>query len=144
MNAFLVPDTWQLLPSTESGSYYRIAGNVIAAVPKPGFQQSAASAQRSMDALDTIAQAGGHKLAVVVLVDRVVSQDSAARRVWSVPRPDECRCAQALVCSTLLARAIGSFFLGLSRGAVPTRMFADVESATRWAEEMLEKHGGPL
>ncbi|MEN9581677.1 MAG: hypothetical protein RJA70_4686 [Pseudomonadota bacterium] len=144
MSGFQVPDSWQRLPSTESGSYYRVSGDLIAAVPKPGYQQSAESARRSMDALDAIAALHGRKVAVIVLVDRVVSQDSAARRVWSIPRPNECRCAQALVCSTLLARAIGSFFLGLNRGVVPTRMFADVEGATRWANEMLENHGGTL
>ncbi len=135
---------WEQLPSTDAGAYYRLEPGVIAAVPKPGYQQSPQSAQASLEALDRIAQAEGRKQAVIVLVNRVASQDAAARRVWSSPRPNETRCAHALVCNTLLARAIGSFFLGLNKAAIPTRMFADLESAQIWARQMAEECSGPL
>lgn len=137
------PD-WEQLPSTEAGAYFRLEPGVVAAVPKPGFQQSPQSARASLEALDRIAHAAGRKQAVIVLVDRVASQDAAARRVWSTPRPNETRCAQALVCTTLLARAIGSFFLGLNKGVIPTRMFADLESARIWARHMAEECSGAL
>jgi hypothetical protein len=40
--------------------------------------------------------------------------------------------AAALIVSHPLARAIGSFFLGLTRPAVPTRLFPTVEEAAEW------------
>jgi hypothetical protein len=137
-------DQWEPLPGTDAGGYFRLRADIIAAIPRPGFIQSEAGARESLRALDRIARDAGRKQAVIVLVDRVASQDSAARKVWSVPRADETRCAQALVCSTMLARAIGSFFLGLSKAAIPTRMFADVESAYVWAVRMTVEHGGEL
>ncbi len=135
---------WEQLPGTDAGAYYRLEPGVVVAIPKPGFQQSPQSAQASLEALDRIAQASGRKQAVIVLVDQVASQDAAARRVWSSPRPNETRSAHALVCSTLLARAIGSFFLGLNKAAIPTRMFADFESAQFWARQMAEECNGAL
>jgi len=139
----IAPD-WEELPGTDAGSYYRLDGDLLLAVPCAGYDQSREDAERSLAALDRIAETAGRKQAVVVLVDRVVSQDSGARRVWSAPRAGETRCAQALVCNTMLARAIGSFFLGLSKAAIPTKMFADLDSAREWARKMAAEHGGDL
>lgn len=135
---------WVSLPSTDAGGFFRVGKDIVAAVPRPGFIQSEEGARESLRALDRIAHEAGRKQAVIVLVDRVASQDSAARRVWSVPRSGETRCAQALVCGTMLARAIGSFFLGLNKAAVPTRMFATLDDAFAWAERMTVEHGGEL
>lgn len=135
---------WEQLPSTEAGTYYRAAGNVVVAVPRPGFLQTEASARRSLAALDQIAIRAGSKQAVVVIVDRVGSQDTGSRRVWSEPRDKETRCAQALVCGTMLARAIGSFFLGLRKAAIPTKMFATLDEALTWAAKEATERGGPL
>jgi hypothetical protein len=129
---------------TAAGRYVRLSPDVIVAVPRPGYSQSGGDSARSLDELDRLARQGGRKVAIIVLVDRVVSQDPRSRRVWSVRRDNESRCAQALVCGNVLARAIGSFFLGLNRGAVPTRMLATLDEAHRWAREMVETHGGPF
>jgi hypothetical protein len=144
MTALPPNPNWEQLPGTDAGAYYRLQPGVIVAIPKPGFQQSPQSARASLEALDRIAQVAGRKQSVIVLVDHVASQDAAARRVWSSPRPNETRCAHALVCSTLLARAIGSFFLGLNKAAIPTRMFADFESAQIWALQMAKECSGAL
>ncbi len=144
MLADQVSDDWKPLPSTPAGNWYRLATDLVVAVPRPGFRQSVEDAERSLEALDQIARQARCKQAVIVLVDRVVSQDAAARRVWSTPRANETRCAQALVCQTVLARAIGSFFLGLNRAAVPTRMFATLDAAKAWATAMAKEHGGEL
>jgi hypothetical protein len=135
---------WERLPGTAAGAYYRIEPDLIVALPNPSLRQSAEAAEASLNALDAIARSAGRKQGVLVLIDQVASQDAGARRVWSTPRHQETRCCQGLVSSTLLARAIGSFFLGLNKAAVPTRMFADLESAAAWAREMAELHGGHL
>lgn len=139
----ILPD-WERLPGTEAGAFYRIGPDVLLAIPRPGFQQTEPAARASLEALDRIARDAGRKQCMVVLLDRVVSQDAGARRVWSSTRAPETRCGQALVCDSLLARAIGSFFLGLNRGSVPTRMFADLDAASAWAGRMVAEHGGPV
>ena len=129
---------------TAAGRYYRLEGEIYAALPNPGYIQTGEGARRPLDELDRLAHARGKKCVLIVLVDRVASQDPESRRVWSSHRPGETRCGQALVCGNVLARAIGSFFLGLNRGAVPTRMFPNLEQAVAWSREMVETHGGSL
>jgi hypothetical protein len=129
---------------TPAGRFLRLAPGVLIAVPLEGYIQTEEGARRSLAECDRIAAAEARRQAVIILVDRVMSQDAKSRRVWSTARPVETRCAQALVCSTLLARAIGSFFLGLTRAHIPTRMFADLDDAAIWAQEMFELHGGPI
>lgn len=135
---------WDALPSTDSGGFYRIEPNIILAVPLSSFKQTVEHATRSLALFDRLAEEEGSKQSIIVLVDRVASQDAAARRVWSTPRERETRCAQALVCDTILARAIGSFFLGLNRAAVPTRMFASLDEALLWARRMARENGGRI
>ncbi|MCA9575957.1 MAG: hypothetical protein R3B40_09190 [Polyangiales bacterium] len=129
---------------TDAGRYFLLEPDVIVALPRPGYIQSGEGATRSLVEFDRITREAGRRAAIVVLVDRVMSQDPASRRVWSQQRPDETRCAQALVCGNVLSRAIGSFFLGLSRGPVPTRMFATLHEARVWARQMVETQGGPI
>ena len=131
-----VDPSWEKLPGTEAGAYYRIAPDVILAVPKSGYVQDEQAAAKSLEVFDAIAHARGRKQSIIVLVDRVGSQDTGARRVWARNRKEETRSAQALVCSTLLGRAIGSFFLGLNKAAIPTKMFASLEEARDWAQAM--------
>ena len=68
----IAPD-WEELPGTDAGSYYRLDGDLLLAVPRAGYDQSREDAERSLAALDRIAQTAGRKQAVVVLVDRVVA-----------------------------------------------------------------------
>lgn len=137
-------DSFERVGGTAAGAYHRLAPQIVLAVPRPGYLQSEEDARRSLAELDRIAAADGRKLAVIVHVNRVASQDAGARRVWSRERSHETRVATALVCSTLLSRAIGSFFLGLNRSAVPTRMFATLAEAQEWASRRVAEDGGPL
>lgn len=137
-------DSLEVAGSTPAGRYLRWAAGILVAVPNVGYVQTEEGARRSLEECDRIAKTDGRKQAVIILVDHVMSQDARGRRVWSTARRDETRCAQALVCNTLLARAIGSFFLGLTRAHIPTRMFAELQQAATWAREMLDLHGGPV
>jgi hypothetical protein len=42
--------------------------------------------------------------------------------------------AAALVVANPLARAIGSFFLGLTRPGVPTKLFDSIDAALAWVD----------
>lgn len=126
------------------GAYYWVAPDVLVAVPELGAIQTEEIAQRSLDEFNRIADSVGRRLAVIVLVDRVTSQDSGSRRVWSRPQEKPRRCALALVCASPLSRAIGAFFIGLNRPPTPTRMFRDFERALEFCREVVAKEGGVL
>jgi hypothetical protein len=135
---------WTKAGSSGMGGYYLASTDVLVAVPPPGHIQTEENARRSLAEFNRIAESTGRRMAVIVLVDLVKSQDAASRRVWSAPQERNLRCALALVCASALSRAIGSFFIGLNRPACPTKMFATYEQALSWTREMVETHGGPL
>jgi hypothetical protein len=130
---------WQRAGGTGAGGYFYAAPGVLVAVPAPGYMQAAADAERSLAECHRIVREQGRSHAVIVLVDRVASQDGSARRVWAQAKDHDLRCGMALVCRSALARAIGSFFIGLNRPAVPTKMFRDFPDALKWAEEKVRK-----
>lgn len=134
---------WSHVGGTSSGAYFKAAPGVVVAVPNEGFRQTERAARASLDEFNRIVTEAGHKHAVIILVDRVASQDAASRRVWSED-VNPLRCALALICKRPLARAIGSFFIGLNRPPVPTKMFAEYQRGLQWCQRMVEEQGGPI
>lgn len=138
--------SWTHMGGTGAGGYFRAAPNVLVAVPRPGYVQREEDARRSLAEFHRIARQEGVAQAVVILVDQVAAQDASSRRVWSEKEEPGLRCCLALVCASPLARAIGSFFIGLNRPAVPTKMFKTFGEALQWCREHVEKvqsSGGP-
>lgn len=129
---------------TAAGGYYEVAPDVLVAVPREGYQQDEAGARASLRTLNDIAKARGRSLVTIILVDSVKSQDSSARRVWIDGLDPKYMCGLGLVASTLLARAIGSFYLGLSRPVIPIKMFGTIHDAVAWGREIVEQHGRPI
>src|SRR5690606_6235065 len=131
---------WKRAGGTGAGGYFYAAPGVLVAVPAPGYMQSAADAERSLVECHRIVRKDGRPHAIIVLVDRVASQDGTARRVWASANDHDLRCGMALVCQSALARAIGSFFIGLNRPIVPTKMFKAYPEALAWTTAVVRKH----
>jgi hypothetical protein len=131
---------WQRVGGTAAGSYYELEPQILLALPHPGYVQDADGAQRSLDEFNRIARERGSPHVAVVLVDRVVSQDAAARRVWNREIDQRLMCGVVLVSSSLLARAISSFFIGLNRPRTAISIVSSLDQARRAARRMLVKH----
>jgi len=129
---------------TAAGGYYEVAPDVLLAYPHDGYIQTEEGARASMLEMYRIARERGRRVVTVVLVDRVKNQDSAARRVWKDEVDTNILCGLALVSSSMLGRAIASFFIGLTKPRVPTRMMATYPEALDWAEQRLRDGGGPF
>lgn len=127
---------WELVGETFNARYYLIETRIVAVVPHPKSQDSEATAKENVDLQVKLCASQGSGV-VIVFVDNLVSQDKAARRVYGT-RPDpEILIGCALLCGSILGRAIGSFFLGLSRPKVKIKMFGRLEDAVAWAHEIL-------
>lgn len=129
---------------TGAGAYYELEPDIVVAVPREGYVQREPDARASLEEFGRIVRERGRRAALIILVDSVRSQDAASRRVWADEADPDLYCGLALVCGSALARAIGSFFIGLNRPRVPLRMVPDLETARHWARGMVEEHGGPL
>ena len=68
---------------TTAGAYYRLAPDVLLAWPHDGYVQTVEGARASLQEQCRIAEKCGRRHVVVVMVDRVRSQEAGSRRVWS-------------------------------------------------------------
>ena len=132
---------WTRIGETSNSTYYEITARILAAVPLPGSRDDEDTAKENLDFQQTaLAKVGGG--VVLVFFDNMVSQDKNARRVYqTVPDPAVLR-GTALVGGSLMSRAMGSFFLGLSKPRVRLQMFGSAEEAVAWGEEVNREMDG--
>lgn len=133
---------YERVGGTDAGGYFEVAPDVLLAYPREGYVQTEEGARASLIELQRIAEERGRPQALIVLVDRVRSQDSGGRRVWRDEVDSERVGALALVTRSRLSRAIGSFFLGLTRPRIPTAMVPSFDEAVRFARSTLGKQEG--
>lgn len=129
----IVPEQWKPLGRTYNTHYYLLADDVLVVLPDKGLKDDGASARVNIDYQTAYARLLGRRCCVVVVIDSLTSQDSEARRIYASGMQPTLFYAAALIVSSPLARAIGSFFLGLTKPAVPTRLFESVDTAVAWA-----------
>jgi hypothetical protein len=85
-----------------------------------------------------IAVAGeGKKRPVLVYLGGVKSMSREARLHMGGTEGTNVMSAGALIVASPLARAIGTFFTGLNRTVVPTKLFADEATAVVWLRGFL-------
>jgi len=124
------------LGRTVNTEYALAADDVMVVIPDAGLKDDEASARANIEFQQGYATRIGRRCAVVVLLSRLLSQDAGARRVYAQGMDPALFFASALVVSNPLSRAMGSFFLGLTRPRTPTRLFDTVEAALAWVESL--------
>jgi hypothetical protein len=137
---------WKPVGSTTNTSYCakKDAPDILIILPEVGLRDDAASARMNMDFQTAYAMKQGRPCAVIVGLGSLTSQDAEARRIYATGMKPGVFFAAALVVTNPLSRAIGSFFLGLSRPPVPTRMFPDFDKAIAWAESVRPQAGAQV
>jgi hypothetical protein len=135
------PDTssWISLGQTTNSHFYLIEPNVLALVPKPGSSDTEDTARENLGFEHGYFREHGAGV-VLVFIEGAMSQDSGARKVYVNEADPTLFLGGALIGQSLLARAIGSFFLGLNRMRVPFKMTGSSDQALAWAREVLRKH----
>jgi hypothetical protein len=136
-----VPEQWKPLGRTHNTSYYLLSEDVVIVLPDKGLKDDGPSARVNLDFQTAYARLLGRRCCVIVVLDSLTSQDSEARRIYAGGMLPTLFYAVALIVTNPLARAIGSFFLGLTRPAVPTKLFESVGDAAAWVatERPVEK-----
>jgi|SRR5690349_20843841 len=134
----LVDASWQLVGNT-SNTEYRTkpdARDILIVLPHGGLRDTGESARMNMEFQVGYAESLGRPCAVIVHLASLNSQDAEARRVYAAAMQPRHFFAASLVVTSPISRAIGSFFLGLSRPAIPTKMWGDFDKAIAWAESL--------
>ena len=110
--------------------------DILIGIPKPGTVDNPEIAKANVEFESNYARELGKRICVVILVDNLLSQNAETRRVYTEGLGEDLLYGVALVSGNSLGRAIASFFTGLSKPKVPTKLFASVESAITWARSI--------
>lgn len=143
MTAFPLPDSaWKSLGRTSNTSYFLAGDDVLIVLPDAGLKDDAASARENTAFQIAVAQGAGRPLGLVVYMSSLLSQDPEARKVYA-SMDASLFIGSALVVANPLARAIGSFFLGLSRPKFPARLVETIEDGIAWLATLRPQEPGP-
>lgn len=130
-----IPQHWQQVGSISTAHYYLAADGTIVVVPFQDCVDTEETARAGIVLQAEYWLSAGRRGAIVVLMDPIQHQEAGARRVYQREiDPAWCTCV-ALVTASVFGRSVASIFVGLARPSVPTRMFADVDTALRWAQQ---------
>ena len=131
------PSGWTPLGATVNTQYFvGAAPDVLIVVPEAGAVDDEASARANLAFQVAFARKLGRPAATVVLLSRLAGQDAGARRVYAAGMDPGIFFGTALIVSNGLSRAIGSFFLGLARPPIPTRLHDSYERALTWLDSI--------
>ena len=109
--------------------------DILLVVPQKGMVDTLQTARESADFMTNYARALGKPFGTLIVMANVISQEPEARRVY-VEMDPRLFFGAALVVDNPLSRALGSFFIGLTRPRTPTKLFDSVENATEWLKSM--------
>ena len=134
MNVVLDP-SWINVGRTSNTSYYLAEPDMLIILPDAGLKDNAASAKENTEFQIAFAQKTGRPLGLVVYMTSLLSQDADARKIYS-SMDKSLFTGSALVVSNPLARAIGSFFLGLTRPEFPAKLVESIKDGINWLESL--------
>ena len=138
---FRVPQGWEPVGSSINSDYYRVKPHLVVVRPHPGSLDGAESAQSNVDFQLDYARTQGRVCGFVIMLGQLNSQDAGARRVYATEMDPELCMGCALVINSPIARAIGSFFIGLARPRIRLKLVDTVEAGIEWLES-IDTSGG--
>jgi len=110
--------------------------DILIGTPKPGTVDNQESAKNNVEFEGNYARELGKRICVVILVGNLLAQDAETRRIYTEGLGEDSLYGVALVSGNSLGRAISSFFMGLTKPKVPTKIFDSIESAIAWARSI--------
>lgn len=130
------PSAWTKFGQSSNASFYELDPQVLVVVPVDGTTDDARTAHESVRLQLEHLRSHARRAGVVVMMDHVAEQDSAARAVYRDEPDPAFQACFALVGGTPFGRAIASIFIGLHPPRVPTKMFGTFEEAVAWCRTM--------
>lgn len=112
--------------------------DILIIVPRKGTIDNFKDACENVAYYHGYARSLGRPCASVVIMSNMLSQDAEARRAYTTLDPTLIY-GGALVVGNPLSRALGSFFMGLTRPRVPTKLFDTVENGVQWLKTVRPK-----
>jgi len=112
--------------------------DILIIVPREGTMDTGKDARENVAYYHEYARSLGRKIGSVVIMSNMLSQEPEARRAYTEIEP-QLVYGGALVVESALSRALGSFFVGLTRPKVTTKLFDTIENAIEWLKTIRPK-----
>ena len=109
--------------------------DILIIVPREGTKDNRLDASENVAYYHNYARSLGRPCGSLVVMSNMLSQDAEARRAYTTLDPALIY-GGALVVGNALSRALGSFFVGLNRPRVPTKLFDTMENGLQWLKTM--------
>lgn len=128
---------WPGAGSTGNTDYFLAGERILVALPHEGAVDDVVTANENVEYQAKFFIERDERGVVIVVGDRLVDQSREARQVYTTKPTSDWAVGFALVSTSLLARAMFSFFMGLSsRGTKhPIKMFPTLDAALIWARQ---------
>jgi hypothetical protein len=123
---------YQSIGTDGNSDYYIADPDILLVIPRPGMVDNAQNARVAVDYQTNYARKLGKKCSTLVIMSNVISQDAATRRIYDEMTVSGHFFGTALIVSNPLSRAIASFAIGLSKPAMPIKLFDSVEKGIEW------------
>ena len=120
--------------NTFNTEYFACNEDILVVNPNPGYKDNVEAARSNMEWQQVFARNLERKCGLVVVLNNLLSQDAESRKVYSDGMLPELFYGSALVVSNPLSRAIGSFFIGLSKPVIPLTLVGSIEDGIAWLE----------
>ncbi len=112
--------------------------DILIVVPREGTKDNFEDASENVAYYHDYARSLGRPCGSLVVMANMLAQDPEARRAYNTIDPSLIY-GGALVVGNPLSRALGSFFVGLNRNKVPTKLFDTIENGIQWLKTMRPK-----
>ncbi|HSR20959.1 MAG TPA: hypothetical protein VLL49_08595 [Anaerolineales bacterium] len=127
------------IAETVDADWFKADPDILVVIIAPGAEDSLEAARRNSQLQQAHARQMGRRCGLVVVMNRMRSHQVEARGVYAESLLPEIFFGLALVVDNPLARAIGSFYTGLSKPAIPVRLVATIEDGIAWLERIRGK-----
>lgn len=131
-----MPIELKKIGNTFNTDYSAYNEDILVVNPNPGYKDNVESARSNIEWQQFFARKLGRKCGLVVVLNNLLSQDAESRKVYSDGMLPELFYGSALVVSNPLSRAIGSFFIGLSKPVIPLTLVGSIEDGIIWLESI--------
>ena len=125
-----------MVGETATGSYYEVEPSILVHLCKPGVTDDGVSARQNIEFQISRFRSFGIKGAVIMDIEPIIGQTAEARDIYT-SASNEHLVATSLVGVSMLARAIGNFFIGMRKPFVALRMHTTVDEGIDWARRIV-------
>lgn len=128
--------SWPEVGRTSRVAYFTASDRILVALPEPDTRDTAELAMENIDYQARYFLERDVRGIVVILGDRLIDQTRDARQVYAVKPTNDWALGFGIVGSSMLTRAMFALYCGLLQRSSdrPTRMFATLGGALKWAE----------